>query len=56
MVETPLGYVLHGQAGGLVDDQEVGEPVVALAALTNALRLTGRTPANARVVISGAGA
>ena len=37
------------------DDQH-GTAVVALAALTNALRLTGRTPATARVVISGAGA
>ncbi len=37
------------------DDQH-GTAVVALAALTNALRLTRRTPATARVVISGAGA
>jgi len=37
------------------DDQH-GTAVVALAALTNALRLTGRTPATTRVVISGAGA
>src|ERR1700710_1210956 len=37
------------------DDQH-GTAVVALAALTNALRLTGRTPGTARVVISGAGA
>src|SRR6201991_1434180 len=37
------------------DDQH-GTAVVALAALTNALRLTGRTPATTRVVVSGAGA
>lgn len=37
------------------DDQH-GTAVVALAALENALRLTGRTTEQARVVISGAGA
>ena len=37
------------------DDQH-GTAVVALAALKNALRLTGRTPAETRVVVSGAGA
>ncbi len=37
------------------DDQH-GTAVVALAALTNALRLTGRDPGTTRVVISGAGA
>src|SRR3954470_24917428 len=37
------------------DDQH-GTAVVALAALTNALRLTGRDPGSTRVVISGAGA
>ncbi|QCW52462.1 NADP-dependent malic enzyme [Nocardioides dongxiaopingii] len=37
------------------DDQH-GTAVVALAALTNALRLTGRTASATRVVISGAGA
>jgi len=37
------------------DDQH-GTAVVALAALTNALRLTGREHATTRVVISGAGA
>ena len=37
------------------DDQH-GTAVVALAALTNALRLTGRNPESTRVVISGAGA
>jgi malate dehydrogenase (oxaloacetate-decarboxylating) len=37
------------------DDQH-GTAVVALAALTNALRLTGRKPGSTRVVISGAGA
>ena len=37
------------------DDQH-GTAVVALAALVNALRLTGRTPESTRVVISGAGA
>ncbi|UPK73931.1 NADP-dependent malic enzyme [Nocardioidaceae bacterium SCSIO 66511] len=37
------------------DDQH-GTAVVTLAALLNALRLTGRTAADARVVISGAGA
>ncbi len=37
------------------DDQH-GTAVVALAALVNALRLTGREPGSTRVVISGAGA
>ena len=37
------------------DDQH-GTAVVALAALTNALKLTGRDPGSTRVVISGAGA
>ncbi len=37
------------------DDQH-GTAVVALAALKNALKLTGRTPETTRVVISGAGA
>jgi malate dehydrogenase (oxaloacetate-decarboxylating) len=37
------------------DDQH-GTAVVALAALQNALRLTGRDPGSTRVVISGAGA
>ncbi|MBJ7529550.1 MAG: NADP-dependent malic enzyme [Nocardioides sp.] len=37
------------------DDQH-GTAVVALAALTNALTLTGRDPGSTRVVISGAGA
>ena len=37
------------------DDQH-GTAVVSLAALMNALRLTGRTPESTRVVISGAGA
>ena len=37
------------------DDQH-GTAVVALAALENALKLTGREPATTRVVISGAGA
>ncbi len=37
------------------DDQH-GTAVVALAALKNALRLTGRKPGETRVVISGAGA
>lgn len=37
------------------DDQH-GTAVVALAALKNALKLTGRTPAETRVVVQGAGA
>ncbi|UAL28488.1 NADP-dependent malic enzyme [Nocardioides rotundus] len=37
------------------DDQH-GTAVVALAALVNALRITGRTPETTRVVVSGAGA
>src|SRR4051794_7593572 len=37
------------------DDQH-GTAVVALAALANALRLTGRNPESTRVVVSGAGA
>jgi malate dehydrogenase (oxaloacetate-decarboxylating) len=37
------------------DDQH-GTAVVALAALVNALRITGRSPGTTRVVVSGAGA
>lgn len=37
------------------DDQH-GTAVVALAALVNALRITGRSPESTRVVVSGAGA
>jgi len=37
------------------DDQH-GTAIVALAAVNNALRLTGKTPANTRVVVNGAGA
>ncbi len=37
------------------DDQH-GTAVVVLAALTNALRLTGRSPSTTRVVVQGAGA
>ena len=37
------------------DDQH-GTAVVVLAALTNAVQLTGRTPATTRVVVAGAGA
>ena len=37
------------------DDQH-GTAIVTLAAITNALRLTGRTPAATRIVVNGAGA
>jgi len=37
------------------DDQH-GTAIVTLAAVTNALRLTGRTPVNTRIVVNGAGA
>jgi len=37
------------------DDQH-GTAIVTLAAVTNALRLTGKTPANTRIVVNGAGA
>jgi len=37
------------------DDQH-GTAIVALAAVKNALRLTGRTPAETRIVLNGAGA
>ena len=40
----------------VVHDDQHGTAVVVLAALTNALRLTGRSHATARVVIQGAGA
>ena len=37
------------------DDQH-GTAIVTLAAVTNALRLTGKAPANTRIVVNGAGA
>ncbi|NDK32074.1 NAD(P)-dependent malic enzyme [Nesterenkonia haasae] len=40
----------------VMHDDQHGTAVVVLAALTNATRLTGRTFANTRVVIAGAGA
>jgi len=55
------GFEIEERLKGMLDipvfhDDQHGTAVVALAALTNALRLTGRSPTGTRVVISGAGA
>ena len=60
-ISAPRCFEIEDRLKELLDipvfhDDQHGTAVVALAALTNALRLTGRTPGTARVVISGAGA
>jgi malate dehydrogenase (oxaloacetate-decarboxylating) len=60
-ISAPRCFEIEERLKGMLDipvfhDDQHGTAVVALAALTNALRLTGRTPATTRVVISGAGA
>ena len=52
-IERRLKELLHIP---VFHDDQHGTAVVVLAALENALRLTGRRPAGTRVVISGAGA
>jgi len=60
-ISAPRCFEIEQRLKQLLDipvfhDDQHGTAVVALAALDNALRLTGRTPDTTRVVISGAGA
>ena len=60
-ISAPRCFEIEDRLKALLDipvfhDDQHGTAVVVLAALTNALRLTGRDPATTRVVISGAGA
>ena len=60
-ISAPRCFEIERRLKGLLDipvfhDDQHGTAVVALAALQNALRLTGRTGEGTRVVISGAGA
>jgi malate dehydrogenase (oxaloacetate-decarboxylating) len=60
-ISAPRCFEIEDRLKAMLDipvfhDDQHGTAVVALAALTNALTLTGRTPEKARVVISGAGA
>ena len=60
-ISAPRCFEIEQRLKDLLDipvfhDDQHGTAVVALAALENALRLTGRAVADARVVISGAGA
>jgi malate dehydrogenase (oxaloacetate-decarboxylating) len=60
-ISAPRCFEIEDRLKALLDipvfhDDQHGTAVVALAALTNALRLTGRNPESTRVVISGAGA
>ncbi len=60
-ISAPRCFEIEARLKELLDipvfhDDQHGTAVVALAALTNALRLTGRDPESTRVVISGAGA
>jgi malate dehydrogenase (oxaloacetate-decarboxylating) len=60
-ISAPRCFEIEERLKGMLDipvfhDDQHGTAVVVLAALTNALRLTGRATAGTRVVISGAGA
>jgi malate dehydrogenase (oxaloacetate-decarboxylating) len=60
-ISAPRCFEIEDRLKGMLDipvfhDDQHGTAVVALAALVNALKLTGRTAATTRVVISGAGA
>ena len=60
-ISAPRCFEIESRLKGLLDipvfhDDQHGTAVVALAALKNALRLTGRDPATTRVVVQGAGA
>src|SRR4051794_37904632 len=60
-ISAPRCFEIEERLKAMLDipvfhDDQHGTAVVALAALTNALTLTGRTPASTRVVVSGAGA
>ena len=60
-ISAPRCFEIEARLKAMLDipvfhDDQHGTAVVALAALTNALMLTGRTPESTRVVVSGAGA
>ena len=60
-ISAPRCFEIEDRLKAMLDipvfhDDQHGTAVVALAALKNALKLTGREPATTRVVISGAGA
>jgi malate dehydrogenase (oxaloacetate-decarboxylating) len=60
-ISAPRCFEIEDRLKAVLDipvfhDDQHGTAVVALAALRNALRLTGRNPESTRVVISGAGA
>jgi malate dehydrogenase (oxaloacetate-decarboxylating) len=60
-ISAPRCFEVEDRLKAMLDipvfhDDQHGTAVVALAALTNALKLTGRNPESTRVVISGAGA
>ncbi len=60
-ISAPRCFEIEARLKAMLDipvfhDDQHGTAVVALAALTNSLRLTGRDAATTRVVISGAGA
>ena len=60
-ISAPRCFEIEDRLKELLDipvfhDDQHGTAVVTLAALMNALQLTGRTPGTTRVVISGAGA
>jgi malate dehydrogenase (oxaloacetate-decarboxylating) len=60
-IAAPRCFEIEDRLKDLLDipvfhDDQHGTAVVTLAALTNALKLTGRVPEETRVVISGAGA
>jgi malate dehydrogenase (oxaloacetate-decarboxylating) len=60
-ISAPRCFEIEDRLKAMLDipvfhDDQHGTAVVALAALTNALRLTGRTAGGTRVVVSGAGA
>jgi malate dehydrogenase (oxaloacetate-decarboxylating) len=60
-ISAPRCFEIESRLKAMLDipvfhDDQHGTAVVALAALKNALRLTGRTPDGTRVVIQGAGA
>ncbi|MCW2844009.1 MAG: hypothetical protein JWN22_1925 [Nocardioides sp.] len=60
-ISAPRCFEIEARLKEMLDipvfhDDQHGTAVVALAALQNALRLTGRNPESTRVVISGAGA
>ena len=60
-ISAPRCFEIEARLKEMLDipvfhDDQHGTAVVVLAALENALRLTGRTPATTRVVVAGAGA